>query len=82
METCKKDVQNDTSAATSVGTKGLNKKTPKANLDIASIGETLSFVFDRGIRTKILFAAGVIGGIGNGLVSLMPLRYFYLILFV
>jgi ATP-binding cassette subfamily B (MDR/TAP) protein 1 len=68
MEIGKKGIDNDASDAMSVGTEGSKKKTPKVKQDIASIGETLSFVFDCGIRTKILFAVGVIGGIGNGVV--------------
>lgn len=82
MEIGKKVIDNDASDAMSVGTEGSKKKTPKVKPDIASIRETLAFVFDCGIRTKILFAVGVIGGIGNGVVSLVSLRCFHFISFV
>ena len=35
----------------------------------ASISETLSFAFNSGSKTVIIFIIGVIGGLGNGAVS-------------
>ncbi|KAL7567824.1 hypothetical protein ACA910_000571 [Epithemia clementina (nom. ined.)] len=45
----------------------VGKKKPQEK-KMASISETLSFVFGCGIRVKLLFAVGVIAGILNGLV--------------
>ena len=57
----------------SVG-KATKSKNPKTDAmkhgRVATVGETLSFAFDtKDYNTKLLFAVGIVGGIGNGLVS-------------
>jgi hypothetical protein len=44
------------------------KKTTK-KAQQASTSETLSFVFTSGTKTTVLFFCGILGGIGNGVVS-------------
>jgi ATP-binding cassette, subfamily B (MDR/TAP), member 1 len=47
---------------------GGDEKVKKQSKPQASIGETLSFVFESGSYVKMLFAFGVVGGIANGCV--------------
>jgi ATP-binding cassette, subfamily B (MDR/TAP), member 1 len=51
----------------STASAGFKKKKKKPPL-MASIGETLSFVWECGPRIQMLFVLGVVGGLANGLV--------------
>ena len=70
--------EDEASQAESVASEGSKKKAVKPPEKIATLGETLGFAFETGIQTKIVFGIGVLGGIGNGLVSLLLLRWFQL----
>lgn len=52
----------------SVKSKSSTKKDAKKDQVMASVSETLSFAFEGGVKHKIIFAIGVIGGIANGTV--------------
>jgi hypothetical protein len=51
----------------STATTGRDKKKKKP-AELASVSETLAFVFDCGTKNVILFCVGAFGGIGNGAV--------------
>lgn len=68
-----KGIDDDASEAGPPATEVSKKKPQKPKEKVATLGETFGFAFETGIQTKIVFIAGVIGGIGNGLVSLLLL---------
>ena len=47
---------------------GVSKKAKAAPKPMASVGETMSFVWQCGTRIQLVFAVGVVAGIANGLV--------------
>jgi hypothetical protein len=50
-------------------TSDVNKEGKKSIKAQASVSETLSFAFTSGTKTSVVFLIGVIGALGNGLVS-------------
>jgi hypothetical protein len=50
------------------------KNAPTKQVRVATTLETLSFAFETGARSKILFFFGSLGAIGNGMVSRSSLR--------
>eukprot|EP00535_Pseudo-nitzschia_heimii_P007475 CAMPEP_0197184268 /NCGR_PEP_ID=MMETSP1423-20130617/9534_1 /TAXON_ID=476441 /ORGANISM="Pseudo-nitzschia heimii, Strain UNC1101" /LENGTH=1555 /DNA_ID=CAMNT_0042635045 /DNA_START=48 /DNA_END=4715 /DNA_ORIENTATION=- len=57
-------------ASVGKATKSKNPKTDAMKQErVATVGETLSFAFEtKDCNTKLLFAVGIVGGIGNGLI--------------
>jgi hypothetical protein len=50
------------------------KNAANKQVKVATTMETLSFVFETGVRPKLLFFFGSVAAIGNGMVRLSSLR--------